>query len=61
MPKVGEQIMSGNNYRDKSMDQIMSRTGGFNETKSLHSYRGYQSKKYDTKSRGGKSVTRDEV
>lgn len=61
VPKVGEQIVSGRHIRDKSMDQAFNRTGGFSETKSLHGYRGYKSKNYDSKSRVGKSESRGEI
>ena len=53
--QVGEQIVSGRHIRDKSHDQALRRTESFADAKSMSGYRGYSSKKFDTKSKFGKS------
>jgi hypothetical protein len=41
------------------MDQAYKTASGFNEVRSLHSYRGYTAKKFDTKSNAGKYTARN--
>lgn len=55
VPQVGEQIVSGRHVRDLSHDQALRKAESFADAKSMSGYRGYSSKKFDTKSNFGKS------
>lgn len=58
MPNVGEQIISGRHLRDKSFDGSLRKTESFLDSKSLHGYKGFSSKKFDTKSKLAKSSSK---